>query len=150
MDRAMRRFQTGSNKFIVVIVIFAMTILCTFSHQSSQEWENSVTASSQSTATVLTRGFSKKVDGSKILESRLTATVKAAEEVTRSRQTGRNSRVVFDTAFSFQLKQAGSMSAYIPFILVRSELTPRYSVIAYLHLSDGEKSSGVLTTGTFA
>lgn len=145
MDRAVCKYQTNGNKFIVIAVIFAMTLLCTFSHQGGNE-EQYVTAvsASRSTASILTGGFSKKVNGSKILESRLTATVKAAEEVTRSRQTGRNSRVVFDTACSFQLKQAGSMSAYIPFIFVRSELTPRYSVIAYLHLSDGEKSSGVL------
>lgn len=146
MDRAVCRYQTNGDKLIVMIVIFAMTILCTFSHQSSPKWQTDTTISDTwSTTSMLTGGFSKRVDGSKILESRLTATVKAAEEVTRSRQTGRNSRVVLDTALSFQLKQAGSMSAYIPFILVRSELTPRYSVIAYLHLSDGEKSSGVLS-----
>lgn len=137
--------RTTGKKFIMAVVILSMVVLCTFSRSMSDERDvyYGVTAIHR-TNTVMRGGLMKKVDGAKLLESSVTSTVKAVEEVSRSRQNGRSSRLVFDLGLAFQSVQMGLSSAFAPALLGQCEMTPRYSVITYLHLSDGKKPSSLL------
>lgn len=136
-----------ASKFIVAVVVCAMVMLCTFSHSTDAAGDTGRDVPVLYMGGALMRsGLSKKVDGAKILESRVTATVKAAEETTRSRQSGRNSRIVLDFCAVFENPQTDALSASAPALLEWCDMTPRYSVIAYLHLSDGKKSASTFVS----
>lgn len=137
----MQRIKTSDHKFIAVILIMALAFVCICSHSDCADWlVNEDQAGVCSTASAVD-GADRQLDGARILEGNITTGVKNSEQFTRVRQSSKGNSTVPDLACIYSSIQADSLSVNIPFLLVESELTPRYSVIVYLHRSDGKKSA---------
>jgi hypothetical protein len=136
-----QRIKTSDHKFITFILIMALAFICICSHSDYADWLlKEDQAGVHSTASAVD-GADRQLDGARILEGDITTGVKNSEQFTRVRQCSKGNSTVPDLACIYSSIQADSLSVNIPFLLVESELTLRYSVIVYLHRSDGKKSA---------
>ena len=85
-------------------------------------------------------GDIKTPDANRIIAANIAYNVRTNEQLTRSRQNVKGFEELLDCAGVHSLMQTAFMSAYIPFLITRGELTPRYVIVVYLHLCDGKKS----------
>ncbi len=145
---AMYGINSGRKKFIAFILITILTFLCVCSHSdhfynirtNHTEHAESIQLSKVHAESSLESGDIKTPDANRIIETNIISNSRTGEQFTRSRQNLRGAEELLDCADSYSLMQTTSMSAYIPILIIRGELTPRYVIVVYLHLCDGKKS----------
>lgn len=144
----MQGINDGRKKFIAFILITILTFLCVCSHSDHScnirtgqtEQAESIHLSEIHTESSLESGDIKTPDANRIIEANIVYNVRTGEQLTRSRQNVKGFEELLDCAGVYSLLQAAFMSAYIPILITKGELTPRYVIVVYLHLSDGKKS----------
>ena len=145
---AMPRINDGRKKFIAFILIIILSFLCVCSHSDhSCSVHTGHTANAEGTQlsenhaeSSLESGNIKTPDANRIIEANIVYNVRTGEQLTRSRQNVKGFEELLDCASLYSLMQTAFMSAYIPILITRGELTPRYMIVVYLHLCDGKKS----------
>ena len=145
---AMPRINEGRKKFITFILIITLSFLCVCSHSDhSCSVHTGHTANAEGTqlseyhaeSSLESRDI-KTPDANRIIEANIVYNVRTGEQLTRSRQNVKGFEELLDCADVHSLMQTAFMSAYIPVLIIRGELTPRYMIVVYLHLCDGKKS----------
>ena len=145
---AMPRINDGRKKFIAFILIIILSFLCVCSHSDhSCSVHTGHTANAEGTQlsenhaeSSLESGNIKTPDANRIIEANIVYNVRTGEQLTRSRQNVKGFEELLDCAGVHSLMQTAFMSAYIPVLITRGKLTPRYVIVVYLHLCDGKKS----------
>lgn len=144
----MQGINGGRKKFIAFILITILSFLCICSHSdhscngrtSHTERTDSIQLSEIHSESSLESGDIKIPDANRIIEANIACNIRTGEQLTRSRQNVKGFEELLDCAGVYSLMQTAFMSAYIPILVTKGELTPRYVVVVYLHLSDGKKS----------
>ena len=144
----MPRINEGRKKFIAFILIITLSFLCVCSHSdhscsvhtSHTEHAEDIQLSENHDESSLESGDIKTPDANRIIEANIVYNVKTGEQLTRSRQNVKGFEEILDCASVHSLMQTAFMSAYIPVLITKGELTPRYVIVVYLHLCDGKKS----------
>lgn len=145
---AMQGINGGRKKFIAFILITILSFLCVCSHSdhpcsvrtSHTGRADSIQLSELHAESSLESGDIKTPDADRIIKANIAYNVRTGEQLTRSRQNVKGFEKLLDCAGVYSLLQTAFMSAYIPILIIKGELTPRYVVVVYLHLSDGKKS----------
>ena len=129
------------NRIVIFLMIISMSFLCSFSHSNKLDmsWQSSSACLHRADSSISTSTI-KMLDGSKLLENNSGSRIKFAEEQARIRDSKRGSYAAWYIACIFAALMIHFTSMYVHF-LVKSDLTPRYSIIYYLHRSDGKKSA---------
>ena len=144
----MQGINDGRKKFIAFILITILTFLCVCSHSEHlcnirighADHADSILTSEIHAESSLESGDIKTPDANRIIEANIAYNVRTGEQLTRSRQNVKGFEELLDCAGVYSLLQTAFMSAYIPILITKGELTPRYVIVVYLHLSDGKKS----------
>lgn len=144
----MPRINDGRKNFIAFILIIILSFLCVCSHSDHScsvhtghtEHADGIQLSENHDKSSLERGDIKTPDANRIIEANIVYNVRTGEQLTRSRQNVKGFEELLDCAGVHSLMQTAFMSAYIPVLITRGELTPRYVIVVYLHLCDGKKS----------
>lgn len=142
---AMPRINDGREKFIAFILIIMLSFLCVCSHSDhsynirTDQAEGIQLSENHAESSLESRDI-KTPDANRIIETNIVYNVRTGEQLTRSRQNVKGFEELLDCAGVHSLMQAAFMSAYIPVLITRGELTPRYVIVVYLHLCDGKKS----------
>lgn len=145
---AMPRINEGRKKFIAFILIIILSFLCVCSHSDHScnahaghtEHAEGIQLSENHAESSLESGDIKTPDANRIIEANIVYNVRTSEQLTRGRQNVKGFEEFLDCADLYSLMQTIFMSAYIPVLITRGELTPRYVIVVYLHLCDGKKS----------
>lgn len=145
---AMPRINEERKKFIAFILIIILSFLCVCSHSDHSYIAHtghtanaeSIQLSEYHAESSLESGDIKTPDANRIIEANIVYNVRTGEQLTRSRQNVKGFEELLDCAGVHSLMQTAFMSAYIPVLITRGELTPRYVIVVYLHLCDGKKS----------
>lgn len=129
------------NRIVIFMVIFSMAFLCAFSNNDEPDTlcKNNATYFNKYDS-AFSSSCLKTISASKILEINSGSCIKVTEETTRIRDNKKSNYYTWYIACIFVALTIHFSSVYIHF-LVKSDLTPRYSIISYLHRSDGKKSS---------
>lgn len=136
----MRRY-TDHKRIIVAILIIALSLLCIFhDNEAISGAECTKRAGLQKSQTISDTTL-RKLEGTEIFDTNFTAKMRTSEQLERMKISRRNGCSVSYLACLAMHRQMRSLSVGIPEMLVQSDLTPRYSVILYLHRSDGKKSN---------
>lgn len=144
----MPRINDGRKKFIAFILIIILSFLCVCSHSDHSccvhtghtEHAEGIQLSENHAESSLESRDIKTPDANRIIEANIVYNVRTGEQLTRSRQNVKGFEELLDCAGVHSLMQTAFMSAYIPVLITRGELTPRYVIVVYLHLCDGKKS----------
>mgnify|MGYP006886761338 FL=1 len=129
-------------RIIVAILIAALSILCAFhGNDSISEVHHTEQVCLQKSHTAISDTTLRKIEGTENFENNLTSKMRSSERIERLRASRKNGCTVSYLACLAMQRQMQSLSVGIPEMLVQSDLTPRYSVILYLHRSDGKKSN---------
>ncbi len=135
------------NRIIVCILVIAMALISVFSHQdfigqTLCDTDRSLTGQTQDTHY---SSQLKQLDQAELMQYNTASRIRTSEEsekLTESRKSGNRilSCALCDTLDCVVLRLSTRQSA----ILVTGEFTPKYSVIVYLHRSDGQKPDSIL------
>ena len=145
---AMPRINEERKKFIAFILIIILSFLCVCSHSDHSyiahtghtEHVEGIQLSEYHAESSLENRDIKTPDANRIIEANIVYNVRTGEQLTRSKQNVKGFEELLDCAGVHSLMQTALMSAYIPVLITRGELTPRYVIVVYLHLCDGKKS----------
>ena len=121
--------------------------MCVYSHSNHScsvytghtEHAEGIQLSENHAESSLESGDIKTPDANRIIEANIVYNARTGEQLTRSRQNVKGFEELLDCASLYSLMQTAFMSAYIPILITRGELTPRYVIVVYLHLCDGKK-----------
>lgn len=129
------------NRILIFTIIFSMAFLCAFSYNGEPDtsWNTNVTYFNKSDSAFSSSSI-KTINANKILEINSGSRIKVTEETTRIKDNKKSNDHIWYIACIFAALTIHFLSVCIHF-LVKSDLTPRYSIISYLHRSDGKKSS---------
>lgn len=129
------------NRIVIFLMIISMSFLCAFSHSNEldTDWQSSSSCLHKADSSISTSTI-KMIDGGRVLENNSGFRIKVAEEQARIRDSKRGGYAAWYIACIFAALMIHFTSMYVHF-LVKSDLTPRYSIISYLHRSDGKKSA---------
>lgn len=132
---------TKQNRMIVAMLIVCMVLLCALYHKDGLEdvfhtgdlgwWDTQSTLSD----TAL-----HKLEETEVLEQNLILKLRISKKLERTaanRKSG--SPVAFFSCLSLE-SLLQNLSVRTTALIVKNDLTPRYSVVLYLHRSDGKKS----------
>ena len=145
---AMPRINDGRKKFIAFILIIILSFLCVCSHSDHScsvhtghtEHAKGIQLSENYDKSSLERGDIKTPNANRIIEANIVYNVRTGEQLTRGRQNVKGFEEFLDCVGVHSLMKTAFMSAYIPVLITRGELTLRYVIVVYLHLCDGKKS----------
>lgn len=131
------------NRILIFAVIFSMALLCSFSHSEGPEYTlHGSNAVISGVSYVYPQNTIKPVDGAKLLLSN-TVRFKSSEEAAGLKDSRRG-----DYSVWYLICLCAALLVHMLYMLLHtqgwSELTPRYSVISYLHRSDGKKPASVI------
>lgn len=135
----MRRY-TDHKRIIVAILIIAVSLLCVFHDNEAISGEDYTKRAGLQKLQTISDTTLRKLEGTEIFDTNFTAKIRTSEQLERMKISRKNGCSVSYLACLAMQRQMQSLSVGIPEILVQSDLTPRYSVILYLHRSDGKKS----------
>ena len=131
---------------ITILTILSLLFLCVFSDiNSAQNILSSQTSFALSSVSTITDLSLSSPDRARIMENSSSA-FRATEEMDKEaawsiRESRRSCRILLFALFLFLTMLLYFPAIYIPFLVKKAGLTPRYSVILYLHRSDGKKSA---------
>ena len=145
----MQEINTRIKKYIAFILIAIISFFCIFSHIdnscSIHSIDNNVaaykSASEVCTSSALSNGDIKTPDSRSIVGINIMSCAGSGTQFTRNRQNVKGFEEFLDCAAVCSLPHTAAVLSLIPVLISRSELTPRYVVVVYLHLCDGEKPS---------
>lgn len=142
----MRRPQ-NKHLIITILTILSLLFLCVFSDiNSAQNILSFQTSFSHSSLSTITDLSLKSPDRTRILENSSSSAFRTTEEMDKEaawsiRENRRICRILLFALCLFLTMLVHFLAVYIPFLIKKAGLTPRYSVILYLHRSDGKKSA---------
>ncbi len=136
----MRRY-TDHKRIIVAILIIAVSLLCVFHDNEAISGEDYTKRAGLQKLQTISDTTLRKLEGTEIFDTNFTAKIRTSEQLERMKISRKNGCSVSYLACLAMHRQMQSLSVGIPEMLVQSDLTPRYSIILYLHRSDGKKSN---------
>lgn len=83
----------------------------------------------------------KKLENLKLVEAEITASLRGGTERSRTAGSRKFGRLLSFIVSGIVGIRPSVSAVFIPSIISKSDSTPRYSIIGYLHRSDGKKSN---------
>lgn len=131
--------KAGKNQIVALLLIVFMVSFCAFSHHEPIMLNTASQSDAREAVLVSAATFSDCNDMPKVEEQEVLSLYRLTEETSRLRM-GRSGFTYF-VAFYFWAMQLYFLAALFPYPFSRSDITPRYSIISYIHRSHGKKTA---------